>query len=167
MARRRGAGGHDREHDGERGASAVEFALVSLPLLILIFLVVQAGLYYHAVSVAQAVAQTTARVVRTYPGTAGQPCGPGTPACSAVPTGASLESQANRTAVQAWQELDGSRTLVKEPAVTVAVDVGAYNQVTVTIRSEAVNLLPAILPSLPVTARASGPIEIFKPQGTN
>ena len=156
MARRRGTG----EHDGERGASAVEFAFVSLPLLTLIFLLVQAGLYYHAVNVAQAVAQTTARVVRTYPGPPGQ-------VYTAVPSGGALQGTATRTAVQAWRELDANRTLVKEPAVTVAVDVGAYNQVTVTIRSEAVNLLPAILPSLPVTARASGPIEIFKPQGTN
>jgi Flp pilus assembly protein TadG len=160
MAQRRRAGGHDREHDGERGASAVEFSLVSLPLLILIFLLVQAGLYYHAVNVAQAVAQTTARVVRTYPGQAGQ-------VYTVVPSGEALQGTATQTAVQAWRELDANRTLVKEPAVTVTVDVGAYNQVTVTVRSEAVNLLPALLPSLPVTAKASGPIEIFKPQRTN
>jgi hypothetical protein len=30
-----------------------------------------------------------------------------------------------------------------------------------------VNLLPGILPTLDIVARASGPIEIFKPQGTN
>jgi Flp pilus assembly protein TadG len=159
MARRRKAGERDREHDGERGASAVEFSLVSLPLLILIFLLVQAGLYYHAVNVAQAVAQTTARVVRTYPGQPGQ-------VYTAVPSGGALQGTATQTAVQVWRELDANRTL-KEPAVTVAVDVGEYNQVTVTVRSEAVNLLPAILPSLPVTAKASGPIEIFKPQRTN
>ena len=151
---------HDSEHDGERGVSAVEFAIISLPLLILIFLLVQAGLYYHAVNVAQAVAQTTARVVRTYPGAPGE-------VATRVPSEAELQGLANRTAVQAWQELDANKTLVKQPTVRVEVDVGAFNQVTVTIQSESVNILPKILPSLPVTAKASGPIEIFKPQGTN
>jgi Flp pilus assembly protein TadG len=160
MVRRRRAAEHDGGQDSERGASAVEFAIISLPLFILIFLLVQAGLYYHAVNVAQAVAQTTARVVRTYPGAPGQ-------VYTRVPSGAALQGPATRTASQAWRELDANHTLVKEPTVTVEVDVGAYNQVTVTIQSESVNLLPSILPTLPVTAKASGPIEIFKPQGTN
>jgi hypothetical protein len=83
-----------------------------------------------------------------------------------VPTGPSLEPRANRVAVQTWQDLDANKTSAR-PTATVLVDVGAYNQLTVTIRSHAVNLLPGLFPTLPVTARASGPIEIFKPQGTN
>ncbi len=37
----------------------------------------------------------------------------------------------------------------------------------VTINAHAMNLLPGIFPSLPITATASGPIEIFKRKGTN
>jgi Flp pilus assembly protein TadG len=147
-------------HDRERGVSAVEFAILTPSLLILIFLLIQAGLYYHAVNVTQAVAQTTARVVRTYPGAPGQ--APET----RVPSGTELEPQANRVAVQTWQDLDANKTS-ERPTAAVQVDVGGYNQVTVTIRSRAVNLLPGIFPSLPVTAKASGPIEIFKPERTN
>jgi len=150
----------DRGHDRDRGISAVEFAILTPSLLILIFLVIQAGLYYHAVNVTQAVAQTTARVVRTYPGL------PGQRPVTRVPGGAELEPQANRVAVQTWLDLDANKTAAR-PQVSVAVDVGSYNQVTVTVASRAVNLLPGLLPDLPITARASGPIEIFKPEGTN
>jgi hypothetical protein len=163
MTRGRRRGG---ERDRERGVSAVEFAILTPSLLILIFLLIQAGLYYHAVNVTQAVAQTTARVIRTYPGAPGEPCLPSNPACTTVPTGASLGPRANRVAVQTWQDLDANKTSAR-PTATVQVDVGAYNQLTVTIRSRAVNLLPGLFPTLPVTARASGPIEIFKPEGTN
>jgi hypothetical protein len=160
MLRRRRGNQRDRDHAGERGVSAVEFAVITLPLLILIFLLVQAGLYFHAVNVANAVAQTTARVVRTYPGEPGQ-------VVTAVPSEGALQGPATRTAVQTWRDLDANKTLAKEPTVKVEVDVGEFNQVTITIRSESVNLLPGILPTLPVVAKASGPIEIFKPQGTN
>ena len=150
----------DRARDRERGVSAVEFAILTPSLLILIFLVIQAGLYYHAVNVTQAVAQTTARVVRTYPGL------PGEPPVSRVPSGTELEPQADRVAVQTWLDLDANKTAAR-PQVSVAVDVGGYNEVTVTVHSRAVNLLPGILPDLPIVARSSGPIEIFKPEGTN
>jgi len=157
MLRRLRDGGQGREHDGERGVSAVEFAVLTPSLLILIFLLIQAGLYYPAVNVTQAVAQTTARVVRTYPGAPGQ-------VATQLPSEGELTPEANRVAVQTWQELDANKTSQRP---TVAVDMDAFNQVTVTITSRSVNLLPGILPNLPITAKASGPIEIFKPQGTN
>src|SRR2546428_2039099 len=143
----------------ERGVSAVEFAVLMPGFLPLIFLLIQAGLYYHAVNVTQAVAQTTARVIRAYPGQAGQ-------VYTRVPSGGELEPQAQRVAVETWQQLDANKTSA-QPSARVAVDVGGTNQLTVTITSRVVNLLPGILPALPVTASASGPIEIFKPQGTN
>lgn len=146
--------------DRERGVSAVEFAVLMPVFLPLIFLLVQAGLYYHAVNVTHAVAQTTARIVRTYPGGAGQ-----TPV-TALPSQGQLQSQADRVSVETWQALDANHTS-SQPTAEVAVDVGGSNQLTVTIRSTCVNLLPGILPTLPITAQASGPIEIFKPQGTN
>jgi Flp pilus assembly protein TadG len=145
--------------DRERGVSAVEFAVLMPVFLPLIFLLIQAGLYYHAVNVTQAVAQTTARVVRTYPGN------PGQDPVTQLPGAGQLQLQADRVAVQAWQQLDANQTSSR-PQVAVDVQAGS-NQVTVQIDSTCVNLLPGILPTLPVTARASGPIEIFKPQGTN
>jgi hypothetical protein len=145
--------------DRERGVSAVEFAVLMPAFLPLIFLLVQAGLYYHASNVTQAVAQTTARVIRTYPGTAGQ--GPYTQ----MPTGAELEPRADRVAVETWQQLDANKTSSQPDA---SVDVNQLsNQLTVEVRSTCINLLPGILPTLDIVSRASGPVEIFKPQGTN
>jgi Flp pilus assembly protein TadG len=146
--------------DRERGVSAVEFAVLMPVFLPLIFLLVQAGLYYHAVNVTHAVAQTTARVIRTYPGGVGQA------PVTQVPSGGQLTPQANRVAVETWQALDANKTS-SQPTATVDVDVNGSNQLTVTINSTCINLLPGILPTLPITAQASGPIEIFKPQGTN
>jgi TadE-like protein len=146
--------------DRERGVSAVEFAVLMPVFLPLIFLLVQAGLYYHAVNVTHAVAQTTARVIRTYPGGVGQA------PVTQVPDEGVLQPQADRVAVETWQALDANKTS-SQPTAEVAVDAGTSNQLTVTIRSTCVNLLPGILPTLPIVAQASGPIEIFKPQGTN
>jgi TadE-like protein len=160
MFRRRRGGGRDRTHNGERGVSAVEFAVLTPSLLIMIFLLIQAGLYYHAVNVTQAVAQTTARVIRTYPGA------PGQPPATRVPSGPELQPAADRVAVQTWQDLDANKTATR-PQVTVQVDVGQFNEVTVVVATRSVNLLPGILPNLPIVAKASGPIEIFKPQETN
>jgi Flp pilus assembly protein TadG len=145
--------------DRERGVSAVEFAVLMPVFLPLIFLLVQAGLYYHAVNVTNAVAQTTARVIRTYPGGAGQD------PVTVLPSQGNLQSQAEGVSVETWQSLDANKTS-SQPTVAVVVDPGT-NQVTVTVHSNCVNLLPGILPTLPLTAQASGPIEIFKPQGTN
>lgn len=146
--------------DRDRGVSAVEFAVLMPVFLPFIFLLVQAGLYFHAVNVTQAVAQTTARVIRTYPGT------PGQDPATVVPSGGELQPRASRVAVETWEQLDANKTS-SQPTAQVDVDVNGSNQLTVTINSTCVNLLPGILPTLPVTARASGPIEIFKPQGTN
>jgi Flp pilus assembly protein TadG len=146
--------------DRERGVSAVEFAVLMPVFLPLIFLLVQAGLYYHAVNVTHAVAQTTARVIRTYPGN------PGQAPVTQVPSGGQLQPQAQRVAVETWEALDANKTS-SQPQVDVDVDVGGSNQLTVTVHSTCINLLPGILPTLPITAQASGPIEIFKPGGTN
>ncbi|MEN3361484.1 MAG: hypothetical protein V7637_5466 [Mycobacteriales bacterium] len=145
--------------DRERGVSAIEFAMLMPVFLPLIFLLVQAGLYYHAVNVTHAVAQTTARVIRTYPGGAGQ-------VVTRVPTADELQPQADRVAVETWEALDTNKTSSR-PSTAVDVAVGTTNQLTVTVQSTCVNLLPGILPTLPITAQASGPIEIFKPQDTN
>jgi hypothetical protein len=120
------------------------------------------------VNVTQAVAQTTARVVRT---SGDGPLAPGDTPDTHVPTAGELEPTAQRVAVETWQALDANKTSSSPNAVVdvslLAVNGAPSNEVTVTITSNCINLLPGILPTLPLTARASGPVEIFKPQGTN
>jgi Flp pilus assembly protein TadG len=53
----------------DRGVSAIEWALLTPIMLIIIMLVVQFAIYYHAQHVALAAAQAGARVARTYPKT--------------------------------------------------------------------------------------------------
>jgi Flp pilus assembly protein TadG len=147
--------------DRERGVSAVEFAMLMPVFLPLIFLLVQAGLYYHAVNVTHAVAQTTARVIRTYPGGVGQA------PVTQIPSLGTLQADADRVSVETWQALDANKTSSQPSARVTLDDVPGSNQLTVTIRSTCVNLLPGILPRLDIVAQASGPVEVFKPQGTN
>lgn len=51
-----------RRHREERGAAAVEFALVMLPLMVLIFGLVQYGLYFYAMQGGSDVARSAARL---------------------------------------------------------------------------------------------------------
>jgi hypothetical protein len=146
--------------DGERGASTLEFAIVMPSFILLIFLLVQAGLYFHAANVAQAVAQTTAREISTYRGA------PGADPVKTLPSRARLAADANQVAVRTWQDLDANHTM-RRPDVTVGLDSGGSNLLTVEVTSTTVNLLPGLFPSLRVTSRASGPVEVFKPQDTN
>ena len=46
---------------GDAGASTTEFVILTPALILAIMMIVQAGLYYHAVSVASAAAQDGAR----------------------------------------------------------------------------------------------------------
>lgn len=149
--------------DLERGVSVVEFAILMPVFLPLIFLVIQAGLYFHAQNIAQAVAQTTARVVRTYPGGVGQD--PVASGGTQLPSDGVLQGRAQQVAVETWQALDSNKTMA-QPNVDAHVQ-PVSNQLVVTIHSNCINLLPGILPTLPVNAQASGPVEVFKPQGTN
>ena len=58
LPRRRSAGPADR------GSGSLEFAVLSLAFLLLVFMAVQAALYYHARNVVKAEAEGTARAVR-------------------------------------------------------------------------------------------------------
>jgi Flp pilus assembly protein TadG len=145
-----------RGRDGQRGAGTLEFAIVVLPFLLLAFLLIQAGLYFHAANVAEAVAHTTARESASYQGPAG-----GAPVMT-INTG-EIRSTAQQVANDTWKALDGNHSL--ELTTVSAHPDAAFNQVEVVIEGRTVNLLPGLLPDLTVRARASSPIEIFKPQG--
>lgn len=148
---------HPRWRRGERGASAVEIAVLMPVFLTLIFMLVQAGLYYHAQNITQAVAQHTARTIRT-PENPGQQY-------TRVPTEAELTARASQVAVDTWHALDKHAT-ASRPSVTRA-NVDGFNQLVLTIEAKSVNLLPGLFPQLRVHATASGPIEVFKPSGTD
>jgi Flp pilus assembly protein TadG len=55
---------------GERGVTSVELVIVTPVLLLLILLIVQIGLYFHASHIALAAAEEGARAARTRLGTA-------------------------------------------------------------------------------------------------
>jgi hypothetical protein len=60
-----------RRGDGERGVAATELTLAMPVVLILIMLVFQAGLYYHAANVATAAAQDGLRAAQVAEGSPG------------------------------------------------------------------------------------------------
>jgi hypothetical protein len=157
MIQRMAAWGRARTGRSDRGASVVEFAILMPVFLTFMFLIVQAGLYYHAVNVTQAVAQSTSQQLRAYKGV------PGTPVRE-LPAGCSLSGEANTTAVAAWQALDANHT-ASQPTATACMQ--GLNQLEVVVQSHSVNLLPGIFPQLDITARSQGPVEVFKDQGTD
>ena len=59
--------GRRQAAEGDRGSGSLEFAVLSLAFLLLVFMTVQAALYYHARNVVKAEAEGTARAVRAYP----------------------------------------------------------------------------------------------------
>lgn len=144
--------------DGDRGVSVVEMAILMPVFLVLIFLLVQAGLYYHARNIADAVAQTAAREVRTYPGEEGQ-------LVRDIPPAGEIAARANQASQAAWEALDNGN-LMSAPVVETA-EVDGLNQLTLVVRGNARNLLPGLFPSLEVVGRAGGPIEVFKDQGVD
>ena len=142
----------ERDRKTDRGASVVEFAILMPVILIFIFLLVQAGLYYHAVNVSQSVAQSTARELRAVAGSnAATPC--------------EITDDPQATAIGIWQQLDPGKSAA-QPDTTAEVNAGSC-EVTVTVRSRSVNLLPGLFPRLDIVARASGPLEVFKQRGAS
>lgn len=118
----------------ERGSATTEVVLLTPVLLFLVMLVVQFGLWYHAEHVAQAAAQEGVRTARLEGGTA----------------------DAGQTRAADFLAQLGS-TIVQEPVVTATRD-GETASVSVEGRSVAV--VPGF--SLPVSAKASSPVERFR-----
>ncbi|HST67664.1 MAG TPA: TadE family protein [Mycobacteriales bacterium] len=145
--------------DGDRGSGSLEFAVLSLAFLLLVFFMVQAALYYHARNVVKAEAEGTARAVRAYPTNAGGDV--------PVPSDPKIQSLARTAALDEWERLDNSGDTTSEPAV-IGERVG-LNQVRITIRANPIMIIPGIFGGnrLTITATAGGPFEVFKRSGEN
>lgn len=142
----------------DRGATTLEFAVLSLAFLLLVFLVVQAALYYHARNVIKAEAEGIARAVRAYPAQAGGPAERG------IPSPSELARLANAEAVRQWDLLDNSGDTTSRPDVQVRV--AGANQVEVTVTADPIALMPGF-GDVSITATAGGPFEVFKRSGEN
>lgn len=150
--RRRGRG-------RDRGSTTLEFAMLSVVFLLLVFLIVQAALYYHARNVIKAEAEGTARAVRAYPATATDALR------DTVPPPAKVTELANAAARKQWKILDNEGDTTSEPSVeAIVVD---YDQVRVTITANPIMIIPGLFGDrgLTITATAGGPFEIFKRSG--
>lgn len=142
----------------ERGSTSLEFAMLSVVFLLLVFLVVQAALYYHARNVIKAEAEGTARAVRAYPTTNRLE--------DSVPNQQQIETLARTAALDQWERLDGSGNTTTEPQVSVQPTNG-FNQVQITIQADPILIIPGLFGGnkLTITATAGGPFEIFKRSG--
>jgi Flp pilus assembly protein TadG len=148
-----------RPAGADRGSGSLEFAVLSLAFLLLVFMTVQAALYYHARNVVKAEAEGTARAVRAYPTNVGLE--------DTVPTDQQADALARRYVLEQWKRLDDSGDTTSRPQVDAQVN-RAVNQVRVTVRANPILLLPGIFGkgnNLTITATAGGPFEVFKRSG--
>lgn len=132
--------------------------MLSVAFLLLVFLVVQAALYYHARNVIKAEAEGIARAVRAYPATA-------TGALrDQVPPPSQVQALARTEAVKQWRILDNSGDTTSAPEVEA--EVVNFDQVRVTVSARPILILPGLFSSdLTITATAGGPFEVFKRSG--
>lgn len=149
---------HGADGRKDRGSGSVEFSVLSVAFLLLIFLVVQSALYYHARNVIKAEAEGTARAVRAYPANSGQALR------DQVPTQDKVRSLAETAARRQWQILDNGGDTTSEPRVVA--DIVGYDQVQVTISADPIMIIPGLFGSrLTITQTAGGPFEVFKRSG--
>jgi hypothetical protein len=149
--------------DRERGASAVEYAVLIPVFLVLAFMIIQAGIYYYARNVAQSAAEDAARSARATPG---RPVDVNHPELQVFPTDDQLQQRAEEGYHSTIGALDPNGSFFQHGTVAATGDVAA-GQVTVDVRGDSVNLLPHFFPTMAIHARGGGPVEIFKRPGDN
>ena len=149
----------DRRVAGDdRGSGSLEFAVLSLAFLLLVFMTVQAALYYHARNVVKAEAEGTARAVRAYPTNARLE--------DTIPSRQQVDVLAQSAALQQWDRLDNSGDTTSRPVAHGRVT--GLNQVQVTVSANPILLIPGVFGKgnkLTITATAGGPFEVFKRSG--
>ncbi len=129
-----------RQRD-ERGASAIEMAIVAPSFLLFIFTIVEVALWMHAHDVAIASAREGVATIRTV---------------STLDSGPGLESDVEVVAEDYATRLGAIQT----PQAVAVYDPDAY-RVTVTVDGSVVDLIPGW--DLSVSGSASGLIEDFQP----
>ena len=147
-----------RTASSDRGSTALEFAVLSVAFLLLVFFVVQAALYYHARNVIKAEAEGVARAVRAYPATATGPLR------DQVPPPAQVQELAQTEATRQWHILDNGGDTTSAPVAQA--EVVGFDQVRVTVSARPILILPGLFTKeLTITAAAGGPFEVFKRSG--
>ena len=142
----------------DRGSTALEFAVLSVAFLMIVFFVVQAALYYHARNVIKAEAEGVARAIRAYPATATGPLR------DQVPSQPQVQELARTEAARQWRILDNGGDTTSAPAARA--EVVGFDQVRVTVSAKPILILPGLFSSeLTITATAGGPFEVFKRSG--
>ena len=144
-----------RPAEADRGSGSLEFAVLSLAFLLLVFMTVQAALYYHARNVVKAEAEGAARAVRAYPSNARLE--------DTIPGQDVVDRLAREAALQQWERLDNSGDTTSRP--DARGDRVGFNQVLVTVRANPILILPFGGKKLTITATAGGPFEVFKRSG--
>jgi Flp pilus assembly protein TadG len=130
---------------GDEGAAATELVIIAPVFLFLVLLIVQLGLYFHAINVASAAAQEGARDASLY-----------------TPSRAAAIAQGEATA------RDLVDTLAPELLAGVrvnGVDVDGGDSVRMTVRGDVsqVVAIPGIDLSISVNETAETPVEEFRP----
>jgi Flp pilus assembly protein TadG len=133
-------GGRDGRSARDRGASAIELAILAPMLLALIWLAIQYAVYFQGRQVALAAAQIGARVAREEAAT--------------VPT---WQTDAVGQAEKYYNGL-GTKVLGNGIVATATSD---GNDVQVTVTGQAASILFGL--PLPIHETAGGPIECFRP----
>lgn len=123
-----------RRRPNERGEATTEMVLIVPVLMLLVFTVIQFGLWYHANHVAEAAAQEGVRAARMEDGSA----------------------EAGQARAEAFMARNAG-SLVERPSVSsLRTDDSARVEVEGTLRS----LVPGL--SLPIHALAESPVERFR-----
>jgi Flp pilus assembly protein TadG len=147
----------------ERGASAVEYAVLTPVFLVLCFLMIQTAMYYYARNIAQSAAEDAARSARATQATAADIANPlGQP----FPTDAELQTRARTGFDSTVAALDPNQSFFRGGTVEAHGNEGD-GLVNIDVRGRSVNLLPHFFPTMNIHARAGGSVEIFKAPGNN
>jgi Flp pilus assembly protein TadG len=129
-----------RRDRNQRGASALEMAIVAPAFLLMIFAIIEVSLWMHARDVALSAAREGVASLRT----------------------ASAEEQSKGVDAVETTAVDYARTLgdIVDPTAEATYDEGA-GRVTVTVEGGVVDLIPGW--DLSVSSTATGLIETFRP----
>ena len=124
----------DSRPRGQSGIATTEAVLVTPVLLLLVMLVIQFGLWFHAQHVAQAAAEEGARAARSASGSA----------------------SAGQERSEAFLDQAGP-TIITDRVVTAS---RTADIVTVQVHGRSLNVVPGI--ALPINATATSPVERFR-----